>query len=100
MTGAGGRVAVVTGAARGIGQAIALRLAGEGHTLALGDLHPAAETVIAIRNTGGEAFAVECDLGSPGGVALLVREVTGRLGRCWRWNSGPAASRSTRSRPA
>ena len=82
MTGAGGRVAVVTGAARGIGQAIALRLAGAGHTLALGDLHPAAETVIAIRNTGGEAFAVECDLGSPGGVALLVREVTGRLGRC------------------
>ena len=32
-----------TGAARGIGQAIALRLAKAGHTLALGDLHPADE---------------------------------------------------------
>ena len=50
MTGASGRVAVVTGAARGIGQAIALRLAAAGHTLALGDLHPADETVTAIRN--------------------------------------------------
>jgi NAD(P)-dependent dehydrogenase (short-subunit alcohol dehydrogenase family) len=44
-----GRVAVVTGAARGIGQAIALRLAKAGHTLALGDLHPADETVAAIK---------------------------------------------------
>src|SRR5207302_4104888 len=83
-----GRVAVVTGAARGIGQAIALRLAKAGHTLALGDLHPADETITAIKamkgagEVGGEAFAVECDLGSPGGVALLVRKVTGRLGRC------------------
>jgi NAD(P)-dependent dehydrogenase (short-subunit alcohol dehydrogenase family) len=65
MTGAGGRVAVVTGAARGIGQAIALRLARSGHALALGDLHPADGTVTAIKEVGGAAFAVECDLGSP-----------------------------------
>jgi NAD(P)-dependent dehydrogenase (short-subunit alcohol dehydrogenase family) len=85
---ASGRVAVVTGAARGIGQAIALRLAAAGHALALGDLHPAHETLSAIKGmkgageVGGEAFAVECDLGSPGGVALMVREVASRLGRC------------------
>jgi NAD(P)-dependent dehydrogenase (short-subunit alcohol dehydrogenase family) len=77
-----GRVAVVTGAARGIGRAIALRLAEARHALALGDLHPADETLSAVKDTGREAFAVECDLGSPGGVALLVREVTSRLGRC------------------
>jgi NAD(P)-dependent dehydrogenase (short-subunit alcohol dehydrogenase family) len=82
VTEATGRVAVVTGAARGIGQAIALRLARSGHALALGDLHPAEGTVTAIKEVGGEAFAVECDLGSPGGVALMVREVTSRLGRC------------------
>ena len=39
-----GRVAVVTGAARGIGQAIALRLAEAGHATALGDVRPAGET--------------------------------------------------------
>ena len=54
MIEAGGRVAVVTGAARGIGQAIALRLAQAGHTLALGDLHPADETVAAIKAVKGQ----------------------------------------------
>jgi 3-oxoacyl-[acyl-carrier protein] reductase/(S)-1-phenylethanol dehydrogenase len=79
---AAGRVAVVTGAARGIGQAIALRLAEGGHALALGDLRPADETADAIRHAGGEAFCAGCDLGSPEGADLLVREVNGRFGRC------------------
>jgi NAD(P)-dependent dehydrogenase (short-subunit alcohol dehydrogenase family) len=48
MEGANGRVAVVTGAARGIGQAIALRLAEAGHALALGDVRPLDETVATI----------------------------------------------------
>ena len=91
---ANARVAVVTGAARGIGQAIALRLAETGHALALGDMRSADETVAAIRGAhgdtgaqanggaGGEAFAVSCDLGSPEGAELLVREVLARFGRC------------------
>jgi len=53
-----GRVAVVTGAARGIGQAIALRLAEAGHAMALGDVRPAEETAKQITNGGGEALSV------------------------------------------
>ncbi len=101
-------MAVVTGAARGIGQAIALRLAETGHALALGDVRSTGETVAAIREAhedtgahsdagaganggtgveatggaGGEALAVGCDLGLPEGVELLVREVIARFGRC------------------
>jgi NAD(P)-dependent dehydrogenase (short-subunit alcohol dehydrogenase family) len=55
-------VAVVTGAARGIGQAIALRLAEAGHAVALGDLRPADETEKQITNEGGDALSVSCDL--------------------------------------
>jgi NAD(P)-dependent dehydrogenase (short-subunit alcohol dehydrogenase family) len=76
------RVALVTGAARGIGQAIALRLAETGHEVAIGDMRPADETVMAIRNAGGDAFAVACDLGTAEGVDLLAREVDEHRGHC------------------
>ena len=76
------RVAVVTGAARGIGQAIALRLAQAGHVIAVGDVRPADETVTAIRDAGGDAVAVGCDLGSAAGAELLAAEVTERFGCC------------------
>jgi len=55
-----GKTALVTGAGRGIGQAIALKLAGEGARLVVNDLdpEPAEGTVAAIRARGGEAVAV------------------------------------------
>jgi 3-oxoacyl-[acyl-carrier protein] reductase len=59
-----GKVALVTGAGRGIGQAIALKLASEGARIVLNDLDegPAEETIALIRDLGGEAIALIGDV--------------------------------------
>ncbi len=77
-----GRVALVTGAARGIGRAIALAFAASGARVALSarsepQLHEAANQ---IREAGGEALALPADLADRGAPARLVREVERALG--------------------
>ncbi len=59
-----GKVAVITGAASGIGRASALLFAGEGAAVAACDINEdgAAETVSLIRKTGGEALSVHADV--------------------------------------
>lgn len=59
-----GRVAVITGGARGIGLAVARALAAEGVRVVLGDLHeePLQQAVRAIRDAGGQAVAVRADV--------------------------------------
>ena len=74
-----GRLAVVTGASSGIGAATARLLAKEGARVVLvARSREALEAVAAeIRAGGGEAHALPADLGVPGAVALLEREVLG-----------------------
>jgi len=77
------RVAVVTGAANGLGRAIAERLAGEGARLALGDLEGAALEHVAegIRAARGDAVAVAGDLTEEAPAARLIEAAVQRFGR-------------------
>ncbi len=75
-----GKTALVTGAARGIGLAIASRLAADGLRVALLDLDgPAART--AARTVGGEAWAIAADVTRAADVDVAVRQVVERWGR-------------------
>jgi 3-oxoacyl-[acyl-carrier protein] reductase len=77
------RVAVVTGAARGIGAAIARRLAKDGNAVAVIDLDEVAcaNTVQTITDDGGKAIAVGCDVSKAEQVAAAVERVVAELGR-------------------
>jgi 2-hydroxycyclohexanecarboxyl-CoA dehydrogenase len=75
-------VAFVSGAARGIGRAIAERLAADGRAVAIADLlgDQARQTALAIERGGGTAIAVTLDVTSTDSVAAAVAEVRERLG--------------------
>jgi len=74
MNAATTRVAIVTGGSRGIGRAIALRLARDGHAVVVnyaGNAEAASQTVAAIEAAGGRAIAVRGDVANPEDVAQL-----------------------------
>ena len=79
-----GKVAIVTGGSRGIGAAIARRLAGEGAQVALfyrSNAEAAGATVHAIEAAGGQAAAFQADVADEAALRLAVREVVSRFGR-------------------
>ncbi|MEV1328100.1 3-oxoacyl-ACP reductase FabG [Micromonospora costi] len=82
MTRFADRVAVVTGAARGIGAATAHRLASEGAAVAVVDLDADASQAVAeeIEQNGGRAVGIGCDVTDADAVAAMTERVVGAYG--------------------
>jgi NAD(P)-dependent dehydrogenase (short-subunit alcohol dehydrogenase family) len=79
--GIAGKVALVTGGARNLGRADALKLAGEGCRVAIVDLNKdgAEETAAEIRGGGGQALAMECDIADRDAVKAAVGRIEREL---------------------
>ena len=77
-----GKVAVVTGAGRGMGRATALTLAREGATVVVNDIHPEwPEAVVReIKDAGGQAMAYQADVADESQVQAMVDATLERFG--------------------
>ena len=83
LKGLEGKVAVVTGAAGGIGQAVSLRLADEGAQVVVVDLDEAAAKVVAdsLGATGTQAVAVGADVSTEDGTEAWMDSALSTFGR-------------------
>jgi NAD(P)-dependent dehydrogenase (short-subunit alcohol dehydrogenase family) len=76
------KVAVITGAANGIGQAFAKRLAEDGVHIVVADIAPGDQTAKLVAQAGRQALACQCDVTSQDQVAAMAAQVRERFGRC------------------
>jgi NAD(P)-dependent dehydrogenase (short-subunit alcohol dehydrogenase family) len=76
------KVAVITGAANGIGQAFAKRLAEDGVHIAIADIAPGEATVKLVEQAGRQALACQCDVTSEPAVVAMAADVQKKFGRC------------------
>jgi 3-oxoacyl-[acyl-carrier protein] reductase len=76
-----GKVVIVTGAARGIGQEYVRFLAGAGARVVAADLHGCAETVLAAKDGGGEAIACRADVADAASAVAMSDAAVRAFGR-------------------
>ena len=75
------RVALVTGASRGLGREIALALAGRGHAVFVNYLSAEREAAEVVRKAGSDAVAVKADVADPGQVQAMADRISQEAGR-------------------
>lgn len=76
------KVALITGAAGGLGQAFATKLAQEGYQMILVDYVDCSKIIEQLQSMGGQAKAYQCDLSQPDQVKHLVKQVLDDYGCC------------------
>src|SRR5882672_11523941 len=73
------KVAIISGAANGIGQAFAKRLAEDGVHIAVADVADGKDTVKLVEAAGRQAMAINCDVSSEQSVAAMAKQVNAKF---------------------